>query len=477
MTTAPTAVATEPPHNGRATQNAPETIAASKLTRHVKVMMPRISPKRRAAFDILDWLFFNQTWFLRLSENDETFYEGSQRAGEFIALHQIMRRVNEEVAIIGATGIAAQAMKHTVYCILEVGFGDNLLLKCRSGCADRFGLTDECGIPLSKKAEAIDPALAARIHKLEQQFFKTLIADVGEKVHGVCEATAFAIAATVGAEFVDAPTAVKYRLAERVFILEFMTAPVKFLSWMYRIGVLASKRFVARRATRDISEDFKARVGLLCEFTLMRDFMLHLSRNTTARRQSIRRLQDERGDELSDPAWAQLQDESDFYTRLARRKARHPGTHTFDLGRLEDKDYIHAFLERFAENHLRSRFWNGPQQSWTGVVGAGMIRVYHSLVDPQRKITRNGNNYSKSGDPVVQEDTVAQYICQNLKEHGLDCRPGSLYETYIESYMKHPAGLYHRATVYHALHQEFDVVYPAQFYDVTYLGVITTTTQ
>ena len=90
-------------------------------------MMPRISPKRRAAFDILDWLFFNQTWFLRLSEDDETLYEGSPRAGELIALYKISRLVNEEVASTGATGIAAQALKHTVYCILETGFTDNLL--------------------------------------------------------------------------------------------------------------------------------------------------------------------------------------------------------------------------------------------------------------------------------------------------------------------------------------------------------------
>ncbi len=96
-------------------------------------------------------------------------------------------------------------------------------------------------------------------------------------------------------------------------------------------------------------------------------------------------------------------------------------------------------------------------------------------MDPHRKITRNGNNYSKSDEPVVQVETVAQHICQNLNEHGLDCKPGSLYETYRECYMTQPAGLYHRATVYQALQQEFDVVYPARLHDVAYLGVITTT--
>lgn len=438
--------------------------------------MPRISPKRRAAFDILDGLFFNQTWFLRLSEDDETLYEGSPRARELIALHKIMQRVNEEVASTGATGIDAEALKHTVYCILEASFSDDLVQKSRSGHADRLGLIDEGGMPMSKRAEAIDPAQAASIYKYEQQFFMALIATFSEQAHGVCMDAAVCIATTVGGEFSDAPTAIKYRLTERVVILEFMDAPVKFLSWMYRIGVLTSKKFVAGRATRDITEAFKARVGLLCEFTLMRDFMARLPGKDTARRKGIRRLQDELSDRLSDAAWLQLQEENDFYMRLDRQKARQPGTLTFDLARLADEAYLHDFLERFAGNHWRSRFWTGPQQSWTGVVGAGMMWAYRSLVNPQCKITRNGNNYSKSGEPVMQEETIAQHICQNLNEHGLDCKPGSLYETYLECYMKQPAGLYHRATVYHALQQELDVVCPAQLYDVTYLGFITTST-
>lgn len=435
--------------------------------------MSRISPIRRAAFDILDWLFFNQTWFLRLSEDDEGLYEDSPRAGELIALCRIMQRVNEEVASTGATGIAAQALKHTVYCILEAGFSDDLVQKGRNGFADRFDLADERGIPMSKLAEAFDPAQAASLNEYEQTFFIALIVVFGDKAHGVCTDTALTIAATVRAAFSDAPTAVKYRLSERVFILEFTDAPVKFLSWMYRIGVLTSKKFVAGRATRDITEDFKARVGLLCEFSLMRDFMADLSLNGKPRLKSIRGLQDNK---LSDAAWTQLQEESNFYAYLGRRKAGHPSMHTFNLARLEDEDYLHDFLKNFAENHWRSRFWTGPQQSWTGVVGAGMMWLYHSLVDSRLKITRNGNNYSKYNEPVMQEETVAQYTCHNLNQHGLDCKPGSLYETYLERYMKQPGGLYHRATVYHAWQQEVDIVFSPQIYDVLYLGVITTST-
>lgn len=436
-------------------------------------MMPRISPKTRAAFDILDWLFFNQTWSLRLSEDDETLYEGSPRAGELIVLYKIMQRVNDEVANIGATGIAAQALKHTVFCLLEASFSDNLLQKALGGFADRFDLAE----PMSKLAEAIDPAQAASVHEFAQNVFMAVIAAFGEKAHGVCSDTALTIAAKVRESFSDAPTAVKYRLTERVLILEFMNAPVKFLSWMHRIGVLTSKKFVAGRATRDISEDFKARIGLLCEFALMRDFVACLPGEDTARRKGIRLLQDELGEQLSDAAWTQLQEENDFYMRLDRHKARQPSTITFNLARLADEVYLHDFLGRFAGHHWRSRFWTGPQHSWTGVIGAGMMWAYRSLVDPERKMTRNGNDYSKSREPVVREETVAQYICRNLNEHGLDCKPGSLYETYLECYMKRPAGLYHRATVYHALQQELDVVFPTQTYDVAYLGVITTTTR
>lgn len=438
--------------------------------------MPRIPPKTRAAFDILDGLLFNQTWFLRLSEEDETLHEGSPRAEELIALAKLKQCVDEELVATGLTGVAAHALAHTVYCILEASFGDDLVQKGLSGQADRFGLKDERGVPLSQRFEALDPAQAASHQAYERDFFMALIAAIGEQAHGVCKDTALDVAARVGAVFSEAPTAVKYRLAERVFALEFMAAPVKFLSWMYRIGVLRSKKFAPGRIKREISAEFKARVGLLCEFTLMRDFMARMPGKSTARAKSIRRLQDERGDMLSDAAWTQLQEESDFYARLERRKTRQSGTLTFNLERLEDEAYLHDFLERFAEGHWRSRFWTGPQQSWVGVVGAGMIWGYHSLADPQRKITRNCNNYSKADKAQAQEETVAQQVCQNLNEHGLDCKPGSLYEAYLERYMKKPAGLYHRVVAYHASQQALDVVFPAQVFDVTYLGTITAST-
>ena len=235
--------------------------------------MPRISLKKRAAYDILDWLFFNQTWFLCLYEGNETLPEDHLRASEIIALVKIRQRVNEEVANTGATGIAAQALKHTVYCMLEAGCSDDLVQK--SGDADRFGLADEQGLP-TELAEAIDPTQAAILHKYDQNFFMGLITALGEMAHGVCIDTACAIVDRVVEEFSDAPTAVRYRLTERVFILEFMDAPVKFLSWMHRIGVIESNKFADTHDTRDINDDFKARVGLLCEFPLMRDFMAHM---------------------------------------------------------------------------------------------------------------------------------------------------------------------------------------------------------
>lgn len=436
--------------------------------------MPRISLKKRAALDILDWLFFTQTWFLRLIEDDEMLDDNSPQGKACIALNEINRRVNEEVDATGTTGVAAQALKHTVYCILEAGFTDDTVQKTRSGHANHLGLVDEQGVPLSKRVEAIDPAEAALVHEYDKEFFMGLIAACGDKIHGVCIKTASTIAATVGAEFSDIPSAVRYRLTERVFIWEFMYAPVQFLSWMYRIGVITSKKFVAERVERKISDNFKARVGLLCEFTLMRDLMARLSGNGhgTGRSKIIRSLQDKLNDKLSDAAWMQLQDENDFYARLDRHKKRQLDVPAFNLERLEDEDYLHEFLERFAENHWRSRFWTGPQHSWTGMVGAGMMWSYHSLVDPQRKITRNGNNYRKSGEQVEQEETVAQLVCQSLNAHGLDCRPGSLYETYLGCYMKKPAGLYHRATIYHELQQKFDVVLSAKSHDIIYLSTV-----
>lgn len=438
--------------------------------------MPRIPPRRSAAFDILDWLFFNQTWFVRLTHDDEASYETSMRGEGLVALFKIKEHIDLEVAATGATGIGAQALRHTVLCLLEVGFGEDLVQKARSGHADLLDITDERGVPMSKLSEDIDPATAALVHQFEQRLFAAHVTALGEQVHGVCADKALAIAAHANAAFKHAPTTAKYRLTERIFFLEFLDAPVKFLSWMYRIGVLESKKFVAGRVTRDISDDFKARVGMLCEFLLLREHMARVVSGAEGRTEGVRLLQKRLGDKISDAAWMQLQDESDFYARLDRHKARLLGSHTFDLARIDDDAYLHGFLEHFARAHRRSRFWTGPQQSWTGVVGAGLMLCYHLMKDPNRKITRNGNNHSKSDKPAAAEETVAQHICDVLNEHGLDCRPGSLYETFVGCYMKQPAGLYHRATVYLELQQKFDVVFPAHFFDPAYAGVITTST-
>lgn len=434
--------------------------------------MPRISTQKRAAFDILDCLFFNQTWLLRLSE-DGPHFEGSLRAAGLTALYGIMKRVNDEVACTGATGIAAQELKHTVYCILEVGFSDDLVEK---GRRDRNGLTDERGESIAKLAEKFDPALAADNYNFDRNFFMAFVAAFSSKAHGIATDAALKIAEVVGTAFRDAPSAAKYRLTERVLALEFVHAPLDFLSWMNRIGALTSKKFVASRVKSEIAEDFKARVALLCEFTLMRDSMARMRGKDTSRSKGIGRLQDEMGDRLSKAANLELHEENDFYARLNLRMGRQVSWFTVDLARLEDNPYLHEFLDQFAENHRRSRFWAGPQQSWAGVVGAGMIWFYHLNIDPGRKITRNGNNHSKSDVLVEQEETVAHIICRSLNDSGLDCRPGSLYETFHQTYMKEPDGLYHRASVYHAVQQKFDVVLPAYFLDATYSGVVTTTT-
>jgi len=441
-------------------------------------MMPRISPKRRAAFDILDGLFFNQTWLLRVLEDYEALTEDTLRASELTALVGIMQRVNEEVANTGATGIAAQALKHTVYCMLEVCFSDDLVEKASH--ADWCGLANEQGMPLSTLDKTVDATQAASIHQYTQQFHMSFIAVVGEKFHGVCTDTAFTITDRVAGEFSDAPAAVRYRLAERIFAFEFLNAPLKFLSWMYRIGVLTSDKFVAKRATADITEDFKARVGLLCELILLRDFMprlmVHRSRPDSEKGRALRSLQESMKENMSGAAFLQLENESHFYMRLAHDEASKSTATIFDLACLGDEEYLHGFLGRFAKKHWRSRFWTGSQRSWTGVVGAGMICAYHYLVDPKRKITRNGNDYCKSVKTDVREKTVAELICQKINEHGLECRAGSLYETYLKRYRSQSGGLFKRATLYHTAQQKMNCVQPAWKYDLLYPAVITTTT-
>ena len=437
--------------------------------------MARITPQKRAALDTLDRLFFNQTLFLLLLEEEKTGPGDAKREAELVALVSIVKRVGEEVARIGARGVEAEALKHLVFCLLEVTFSESLVLATQDGRPRTFTLTNSEGRPLSELAEKMDPKAAARLHEYQQNFFAATAAAMGEVAHGTKREDAMKIAMALRTEFQDVPTIVRYRLVDRAFAAEFLDAPVKFLCWMFEIDVLNSSKFVASDVKRSISDELKARIGLLCEFSLLRNTMARHFNQGTLRRDSINRLQDSVWDRISETANLQMDDENAFYVRLDHQKSLRLSSVVFDLSRMGDGDYLHQFLEKVANLQQRSRFWTGGQHSWCGVIGAGMIWAYRTLVDSEKKITQNGNDYTRSGTSSAKKETVAEDMCRVLREHGFTHTPGSLYETLKNYYLKEPDGLYPRAQLYHRLQQQFDVVFPAYINDIFYLGGIVVT--
>jgi hypothetical protein len=444
--------------------------------------MPRIPPAKRAALDILDRLFFNQTCIFSLSER--LFAEDSH-AQALAILMTIRRRLDEEILTSGESGVAAEALRHTVYCLLEVRLEDNLSDDRASSVADHLGLTDHQGVPLATRAKALDPVAAASMHEHTQNFFQGVIVTIAKHAHGVCTNTALAIASKIDTEEIrKAPAVARNRLSERVFSLDFNNAPVMFLSWMHRIGVLKSKKFACHWATSEIPVEFKTRVGLLCDFILTRRVVTHLMKRTSDAPMIANRLRNDLNKQLSDQAWMQLQDLCYFIDRRSRYQGQRADTallkalyeKSFDFARIDDGDYLTSYLDYFAQNEMRCRFWNGPQHSWIGVVGAGMVHGYHILVDPKCKITRNGNNYSKRDPSVNCEETVTDNVSKTLKKYGMDSRPGSLYETYKGSYLRRPAGLRDRARRYHAALDKMDLAFPAaSFEDFIYLATVVET--
>lgn len=105
-----------------------------------------------------------------------------------------------------------------------------------------------------------------------------------------------------------------------------------------------------------------------------------------------------------------------------------------------------------------------------------MIHDFHVASDPKCKITRNGNNHSKRDDSVEHEETVSEKVSKVLKKYGLTSMPGSLYETYRGSYLKHPAGLLNRARLYNAALDSMDLAFPASQEDTIYLATVVVTT-
>ena len=89
--------------------------------------MPRIAPAKRAALDILDRLFFNQTCIFSLSERLCAGDDGDSHAQAIAALVTLRQRVDEEIIASGESGVAAEALRHTVYCLLEAQLDDDLV--------------------------------------------------------------------------------------------------------------------------------------------------------------------------------------------------------------------------------------------------------------------------------------------------------------------------------------------------------------
>lgn len=423
----------------------------------------------------MDILFFNQACLLHFFEEERLFPSETESLSELASIHKLMQCVNNEVTSFNATGVAAEVLKHTIYCLLEVAFADNLVEKDRSGALDYLKIPEKTRTLLDKHLEVIDPAIAELAYNHQKNFCAGVILALSQMAHNVCSKTAFDIVNKLIPEFQNAPASVKYRLTERVFAFEFLFAPVEFNSWMHQIGVIKSKKFSEARLGTNVSKSFQARIILLCEFILLRDSMPIPHSNYSSRLKGIDTLLEELKSQMSKTARRQLVSEWKFYGHLKHTKDDTPATKgmlTVDLTRLDDSQYLHDFLSRFSARHKRSRFWTASQHSWVGVLGASMIHLYHSIIDSRRKITRNGNNYSKSDQAAVHEETVAQIVSRYLSKNGFDSRPSSIYETYKEKFIKKPDGLFFRAKGYINITNNLNVVFPIDLGDSIYYGFV-----
>lgn len=434
--------------------------------------MPRIAPRKQAALDILDRLFFNQTCVLSTSESLAEEEAKDTHAKYVVVLRKLQKRVAEEVAFSGATGVAAEALRHTVYCILEAQSDDDLISEQANYFADRLGLTDMDGIPLSTKSRAINPIVATRFYEYNREFFQAFIIAQAQRIHGVCGEKALKIAIKINKEekITKLPAVVRYRLSERLFSLDFPLAPALFLSWMFRIEALKSKKFVLRKAKSEISSEFKARAGLLCDFILLRKFVNILMNQSGIDLAIIKSLFTKN---LSDEAYKQLDEMASFTDSRIREMERSGNSYkTFDLNRIDDSVYLLVYLDCFAQNEIYCRFWSGRQHSWIGIVGSGLMHYYHNNEYKNYKITSNGNEYYKFDGLVAQNTkTVAEISSEKLSEYGLHCEPGSLYETYRKSYLQKPTGLHCRAARYISTLDEIGIAFPATVEDGIFLAM------
>ncbi|UOD29820.1 hypothetical protein INH39_31370 [Massilia violaceinigra] len=378
--------------------------------------MTKSTPQQGAALNILDWLHFNQALVYAVVGDDDVSW-----------LFSIVERVKAAVAATGKTGVEAEIMKHYVLCYLEIGAADENI------------------------SDYPDAAVCEQVLGCNQRYFTAMLRARAHAATGYCSNAEMAIAGQLCADVKAAPVAVRFRLTERCLALEYPNAARDALLWFAATNALPCAKYSKDNRKRDTT--VLARIGLLCEFELMRQSVRGgrkakgvgqiLFENIAA---AIPSPFDRKLVEQAGALWLEK-----FYGTEPISNAWLP----FLVDRAFDAEYVGLFLDNVSTRWQRRRLCEGTAAAWAGIIGAFNL-VVARLNDDATPL------YASKNDNA---GTLSDAASKSLFRHGLTIRARTLYAHYDQF----ERSIRPRIADYYANLQSCGSVIPADDEDIWYV--------
>jgi hypothetical protein len=397
-------------------------------------MMGRIPSWQSAAVDVLDRLLFNQILVFRV-------YSDSER--EWLA--RIVNGVTSAVGETDTTGLHAQCLTHCVLCLMEVQLSEDL---------DKLRLP---GIVFPERPEGVSEEQSRRIQEYNRSYFQASVIAMSKMVHGDAMAPAFEIAKDLTPALRHAPASVRYRLVERCLVYAFPQAPLDGLSWLVKSDVIRSDKQMAAKLTELPTPAVFARIGLLCEFDMIRNYIGRVAGApnvaAVALNNSAIKLS-----EATNKVLLRMQYGIEELTRLESLSNSVP---TFDTGKLHDPDYLRDFYERVSRFCPHMRIAKGTLGKWVGALGAVMVEIDRFRHRTDKRIYVEADN----------RNTITSNVACALKHRGFTVGGRTLYTRHSEFSEK----LFNQVRTYHQILGSAGAAIPAHFGDFFYYSIMPNT--
>lgn len=352
--------------------------------------MGKVTAQQEAAMNVLDWLLFNR---LTVAGGiDQVAIRGWR---------DLIDQVDKAVASKGVDGVGADVIKHYILCFLEILLSDYA---------------------------SLEPDMI-RLQEFHQRFFISMCI-----VHNInlsepeCY-VALELAEELLPAYRNAPPAMRYRLAERCLVTKYPDAPVQFLIWCVRAGVMPCSRYKDGTPLPKSYETVISRIGLLCEFELARVAV----RGMQKRRLPVVDLFDRLTANMDRHDAAIVREAGTLYLdQHFGPEAPRPKLIRFDIARAFDDHYATFFLRQMGRLWQRPRLQHSTAAGWIGLLGGGEMLTRPETFDMPLYNAKNSAG-TRSGSA-----STAMYTAGFV----LDAR--SIYRHYLNliTHTLHPVRMY-----------------------------------